>query len=104
MEREEKTASKVFGSKGRDSRSGTNCRSMLKSLVLLNGRSASRCRRACEVSMHVKLEIRDESGGELPVGETGSGSGVMSARAMLQLFAPRSRTFGKSRFISFGCR
>lgn len=50
--------------------------------------------------MQVSLEIRDESGGELPDGETGSGSGVVSARAMLQLFAPRSRTLGNSRFMS----
>ena len=54
------------------------------------------------MSMHVSLEIREDRGAEAPDGETGSGSGAVRARAMLQLFAPRSRTLGNSRFISYG--
>ena len=60
----------------------------------------SRCRRALEVSTQVSCEIRSERGGDSPVGETRSGVGVVRARAMLQLFAPRSRTLGISRLIS----
>lgn len=53
------------------------------------------------MSTQVRWERRLESGGDSPVGETGSGLGAVRARAMLQLCAPRSRTCGKSRFMSF---
>lgn len=74
--------------------------SRLMSMFLLKERSVSRCRRALEVSTQVSCEIRSESGGDSPVGETRSGVAVVRARAMLQLLAPRSRTFGISRLIS----
>ena len=67
--------------------------------ALLKGRSWSRWSRACEVSMAVSLEMREDRGGE--VSSTGSGFGVVRARATLQLFAPRSRMLGKSRFMSW---
>lgn len=63
-------------------------------ISLLKGRSSSRWRRAREVSAQVSCSMRSERGGELPVGETGSGSGAVRARAMLQLLAPMSRTWG----------
>jgi hypothetical protein len=65
----------------------------------LNGREESLWRRSCEVSAQVSSDIREERGGEF--GITGSGSGVVRARAMLQLLAPRSRTFGNCRLISW---
>lgn len=69
-------------------------------ILLLKGRSISRWRRTLEVSTQVSWEIRSERGGDSPLGETRSGVGVVRARAMLQLLAPRSRTFGISRLIS----
>ena len=69
-------------------------------MSLLKGRSMSRFRRAGEVSTQVSLEMRSDIGGEVPVGEMGSGSGAVRARATLQLLAPRSRTLGISRLMS----
>lgn len=43
-------------------------------------------------SAAVRWEIRVERGGELSFEGSGSGSGRVSALAMLQEFAPRSRT------------
>lgn len=40
----------------------------------------------------------------VPSGMTESILGDVRARAMLQLFAPRSRTFGKSRLMSYSRR
>lgn len=50
--------------------------------------------------MQVSFDMRVASGSDFPVGETGSGFGAVNARAMLQLLAPRSRTWGNVRFIS----
>lgn len=50
--------------------------------------------------MQVSLEILLARGGDVSV--LGSGFGVVRARAMLQLLAPRSRTWGKFRLMS--CR
>lgn len=47
--------------------------------------------------------MRVERGGELGFEGSGSGSGRVSARAMLQEFAPRSRTWLKCRFMSWIC-
>jgi hypothetical protein len=60
----------------------------------------SRLRRVGEDSAAVKWDIRVDSGGDVALLGSGSGSGRVRARAMLQAFAPRSRTWGKWRLIS----
>lgn len=70
----------------------------------LKGRASSRFRSAAELSTQVRLSIRFESAVvRFRSDSDGSGRGVVSARAMLQLFAPRSRTCGKVRFMSCIC-
>lgn len=61
MEREDRTASKVFASKGNDSRLGITSRWI--DIWLLNSSSASRYNNACDVSMHVREPIRLDRGG-----------------------------------------
>jgi hypothetical protein len=72
---------------------------------LLKGSSASRFKRAGDVSTQVRFPIRSESVVASPVSAPVSGSrlgiGVVSARAILQLFAPRSRTLGNVRLMSY---
>jgi hypothetical protein len=53
-----------------------------------------------EVSTQVSLEIRVVSGGDVGVSRFGSGLGAVRARAILQLFAPKSRTLGNVRLMS----
>jgi hypothetical protein len=47
---------------------------------------------AREESAAVRCESLVERGGEVDFAGSGSGSGIVSARAMLHEFAPRSRT------------
>ncbi|KAG5298996.1 Arp2/3 complex [Histoplasma capsulatum G186AR] len=116
MEREERIASKVLGPKGRDSKVGTTWRVIFSRE--LNGRSSSRYRRDGDSSMHVSVEIRLPTvvcGDNTAASEafcscaclfsslgscSGGGIGCVSAFAILQLFAPRSKTFGNWRLIS----
>jgi hypothetical protein len=48
----------------------------------------------------VRWAMREDSGGEVVFEGSGSGSGRVIARAILQEFAPRSRTWLKVRFMS----
>jgi len=67
----------------------------------LKGRLASLYSMARDESAAVRSEMREESGGDEVFKGSGSGSGRVSARAMLQEFAPRSRTWSKRRLMSF---
>ena len=58
---------------------------------MLKGAVESRLRKVGEVSAEVRCVRRVVSGVEE----------VVRARAMLQAFAPRSRTWGKCRFMSY---
>lgn len=75
-----------------DSDSGRTVR-VCEGSRLLNGRCASRWSKVREESAEVIWESRVANGGEF-------GAGTVRARAMLQAFAPRSRTLGKCRLIS----
>jgi hypothetical protein len=69
------------------------------SISLLNGRSASRCSSVADESAAVILPTRFDRG---PFSGS-SGDGCVSACATLHAFAPRSRTCGKWRLISYTC-
>lgn len=47
--------------------------------------------------------MRVASGGEMGLAGSGSGFSRVRARATLQELAPRSRTLGKDRLISWSC-
>lgn len=66
----------------------------------LNGRSISLFSRVGDESAAVRCEIRVERGGDEVLLGSGSGLGRVRARAILQAFAPRSRTWGKWRLMS----
>jgi len=92
-EREERTALKDWGSNGRGWSTGGRTVRVWEGRRLLKGSEASRWRRVGEVSTEVMWERRVDRVGE-------SGVGTVRARAMLQAFAPKSRTLGKCRLIS----
>lgn len=72
----------------------------------LKGRSRSRFRRVSECSAHVSFAMRVESGAtdvdasEASSGEGEEGDNVVRMRAIWHAFAPKSRTWSKSRLIS----
>ena len=90
-EREERTASKEEGGKGKGSFSEGERSVRVRGRALLKGREESRFRRVGELSAQVRWLRRVESVGC-----------VVRARAMWQALAPRSRTEGKCRFMSCG--
>lgn len=70
----------------------------------LKGRDSSRYSKGADSSMHVMLDIRLDIGScsfWIPSSPGMAGAGSVRARAMLQLLAPRSRTFGKCLLISY---
>jgi len=67
----------------------------------LKGRSASRYSIAREESAAVIWETREDNGSDVVREGSGSGSGRLRARAILQEFAPRSRTWLNVRFMSY---
>ena len=93
-ESEERTALKEWGGKGRGEGAGGRVIRSWEGRRVLNGREASRWRRVGEASADVRCERRVDRGGD-----EGKG-GWVSARAMLQALAPRSRTQGKERLMS----
>jgi hypothetical protein len=92
-----KTASKVFAWNGSSSEVGRT--SLIISISLLKGRSASRCSSVAEDSAAVILPTRLDRG---PFSGS-SGDGSVRAFAMLHALAPRSRTWGKWRLMSCQC-
>lgn len=98
-ESEDNTASKVSGGYGIYSSSWRISRVRL--ISLLKGRSASRYKRVAEESTAVRCEMRVDNGGDSGFLGSGSGSGRVRALAILQALAPRSKTCGKWRLISW---
>lgn len=103
-DRDDRTASKVLGLYGRDS---SSCRASRVSFIFeLKGRSASRCRKPGDESAAVIWPIRergcDDSDGETVLSDAFVAGKLLSAkiRAMLQAFAPKSRTSGNCRLMS----
>lgn len=92
------TASNVLASYGNSSSSTSTSR--VRFISLLNGRSASRYSIVWEESAAVRCANREDRGGEVSFEGSKSGSGSVSARAMLHELAPRSRTWLKWRLIS----
>lgn len=70
-------------------------------ISLLKGRSTSRCNNVGDESAAVRCDNRVERGGDEVLFGSMSGSGSVRARAILQAFAPTSRTFGKCRLMSY---
>ena len=94
----ESTASKVLDPYGSVSRESRTWRS--REMSLLKGRSSSRCKRVGAESAQVRCPMRVPIGADLSF--VGSRSGRDRIRARLQALAPRSRTLGKLRLISWG--
>lgn len=67
---------------------------------VLKGRSTSRCRSAGECSAQMRESMRVARGSETDSSEAVSGFGAVRMRAILQAFAPRSRTLGNLRLMS----
>lgn len=96
-EREERTAEKECGAKGRGALSGSErIMRVWEGREELKGRWASRLRRIGDQSAEVRDVRRVCSGGSVGMG----GGVVVRTRAILQALAPRSRTDGKCRFMS----
>ncbi len=93
------TASNVFPPNG--SRSLSSSTSRVRLISWLKGSSASRYSIAREESAAVMWETREDNGSDVVFEGSGSGSGRVRARAILQEFAPRSRTWLNVRFMSY---
>ena len=103
-ESDEMTMSKVLGEKvvvREDSSSERVVRVICMFVSLLKGSVLSRWRRVGELSAEIRWSILVEREGEVGFEGSGSGFGATRARAILQLLAPKSRTVGKCRFISW---
>lgn len=68
---------------------------------LLKSWSESRYRRVSEESAAINSDMRADRGGDVGVDGSGSGFSRTSALARLHELAPRSRTLGKCRLMSY---